>query len=1068
MLRRHRFSVLMSFVILTVVGLALIPKLSVQLNPSHGSGSITVNYTWGGAPPEVLERQVTARLEGLLSTVQGVTKIRSVSNYGNGYITLSLDKNTDFDQLRFEVSGLIRQVYPQLPPSLSYPGISLNSPEQDEAQKPLMTLQLNGNAPASVLRKVAEEQLKPALAQIEGLYNVEVYGGNGQEWVLEYDQVLLISLNITENEIVSTLQSQLERRQLGFTTKADNSRIGVSIASSLDLTTNRASQQEIIELINQIPVKKVNERIIHLGDLVKISRQEQPTASYYRINGKNALNVVLVANVGVNQLALAKEVRTFLQRFSTTLPPTYQVQVEYDSTEFIQENLQKIWIQSGLAILILLLFVGITSRSWRYTGLIFISLVVNLALSFILFYTFSVEIHLYSLAALTTSLGIIIDNVIVMIDHYRRYRSLTVFTALLGATLTTCAGLSVIWFLPEASQIDLFDFALVMVITLSVSLIVALFFVPSVMEFRFIEPSANSFTSQKRKWTKKRTAWLSMAYAGLLRLLLRFRKTAYFVGLLAFGSPVFLLPNRLENDHPLAAYYNPIAGNEWYQENVKPLIDKYLGGSLRLFVNYVYEGSYSTKPERTALYVNAGLPNQSTLQQMNEIMTRIESELGRYQEIDRYVTNVYNGQLGGIVVYFKPEFEQSTFPFMLKNRAISLSTEMSGINWDIYGVGQGFSQNLDENATPTFNVAMYGYNYAQLEQQATLLKQSLEAHPRIQEVSINKSPRFFRQKDLFEFKMNINEQALVQQNSNNTMLFEWLNHQDNNSQADYFTFINGDYQGFKVIPTQSKHFNVWKLNHTPVLSSLADKTVHTPIKFDNIGSITKQKVSPEIVKEDQQYVRLVSFDYYGSPAFGEKFLDKTLNDLKPLLPLGYSTKKINYLWYSQETKTQYELLGLVIILIYMICAIIFESFLQPFALILLIPLSFIGVFLTFYCFDYNFDQGGYASFVLLSGNVVCAAIFIIAEFNQLKKIHAKTSAFRLYLKAYQHKIVPILLTVLSTVVGLVPFLIYGETEAFWFSLGVGTIGGLLMSLLAIWVYLPLFLIPHLTKKPRLN
>ena len=151
----------------------------------------------------------------------------------------------------------------------------------------------------------------------------------------------------------------------------------------------------------------------------------------------------------------------------------------------------------------------------------------------------------------------------------------------------------------------------------------------------------------------------------------------------------------------------------------------------------------------------------------------------------------------------------------------------------------------------------------------------------------------------------------------------------------------------------------------------------------------------------------------------------------------------------------------------MICAIIFESFLQPFALILLIPLSFIGVFLTFYWFDYNFDQGGYASFVLLSGNVVCAAIFIIAEFNQLKKIQKKTSTFQLYLKAYHHKIVPILLTVLSTVVGLVPFLIYGETEAFWFALGVGTIGGLLMSLLAIWIYLPLFLIVPQNKKTRL-
>jgi multidrug efflux pump subunit AcrB len=148
----------------------------------------------------------------------------------------------------------------------------------------------------------------------------------------------------------------------------------------------------------------------------------------------------------------------------------------------------------------------------------------------------------------------------------------------------------------------------------------------------------------------------------------------------------------------------------------------------------------------------------------------------------------------------------------------------------------------------------------------------------------------------------------------------------------------------------------------------------------------------------------------------------------------------------------------VILLIYIICAIIFESLRQPLALIMLIPLSFIGVFLTFYWFDFNFDQGGYASFILLSGNVVCAGIFIIAEYNTLKKRCPNATSARLYLKAYQHKIVPILLTVLSTVVGLVPFLIFGQNEPFWFALGAGTIGGLLMSLVVIWLVLPLLVI----------
>lgn len=141
----------------------------------------------------------------------------------------------------------------------------------------------------------------------------------------------------------------------------------------------------------------------------------------------------------------------------------------------------------------------------------------------------------------------------------------------------------------------------------------------------------------------------------------------------------------------------------------------------------------------------------------------------------------------------------------------------------------------------------------------------------------------------------------------------------------------------------------------------------------------------------------------------------------------------------------------------MICAIIFESFIQPIAIISLIPISFIGVFLTFYFFDINFDQGGYASIVLLSGNVVCAAIYIMAEFNNLQKRHPKQNALVLYIKAFNHKIVPIILTVMSTIVGLIPFLLFGQNEGFWFAMGAGTIGGLLFSLIGIMFYLPQFL-----------
>jgi multidrug efflux pump subunit AcrB len=164
-----------------------------------------------------------------------------------------------------------------------------------------------------------------------------------------------------------------------------------------------------------------------------------------------------------------------------------------------------------------------------------------------------------------------------------------------------------------------------------------------------------------------------------------------------------------------------------------------------------------------------------------------------------------------------------------------------------------------------------------------------------------------------------------------------------------------------------------------------------------------------------------------------------------------------FVW-SQQDKNQYWLLLLIAVMIFFICAVLFESLLQPFAVILTIPISYIGIFLTFYLFGLNFDQGGFAALVLLSGITVNAAIYILNDFNILRKQNSgrNLTDMRLYFKAFNYKIIPILLTIVSTVLGFVPFLI-GVKQPFWFTLSAGTIGGLFFSLIGIVFYLPMFL-----------
>ncbi|MDE6612632.1 MAG: efflux RND transporter permease subunit, partial [Muribaculaceae bacterium] len=168
-------------------------------------------------------------------------------------------------------------------------------------------------------------------------------------------------------------------------------------------------------------------------------------------------------------------------------------------------------------------------------------------------------------------------------------------------------------------------------------------------------------------------------------------------------------------------------------------------------------------------------------------------------------------------------------------------------------------------------------------------------------------------------------------------------------------------------------------------------------------------------------------------------------------------------WNFGKDPTQYALLALIAAIIFFISAILFNSLRQPFAIIAVIPVSFIGVFLTFYIFDLRFDQGGFASFILLCGITVNAAIYIINEYNSLRASHPHVKQENLYRRAFRAKITAVLLTVLSTVLGFIPFVIGSTREGFWFPLAAGTMGGLLMSMLAIFILLPLCIIR--TDKP---
>ena len=134
------------------------------------------------------------------------------------------------------------------------------------------------------------------------------------------------------------------------------------------------------------------------------------------------------------------------------------------------------------------MFVFLVSRKLRYLFIIVVTLAANIFIAFIFYYFLNLEIHLYSLAGITVSLGIIIDTSIIMIDHYGYYRDRKAFIAILAAVMTTVGSLAIVFFLPEQQRVNLVDFSAVMIVNLMISIVVALIFVPALMDKLPIAP----------------------------------------------------------------------------------------------------------------------------------------------------------------------------------------------------------------------------------------------------------------------------------------------------------------------------------------------------------------------------------------------------------------------------------------------------------------------------------------------------------------------------------------------------------------------------------------------------
>ena len=1056
------FTLVLTLVILMIIGAALIPFIDVSSSPRPRQGkTLSINYHWTNASPKVIEQEITSKIEGTVAAVKGVESVNSESYFGYGRVQVVLKKETDISATKFEISSLLKQISKSFPKGCSYPELSGGEVVNEKSMKAtsvnLLIYSINTNLTDDRIQEYIRKNVEPAILDIEDVKGISISGGTSQYLEIKYDPLILSNYEINVSDMAEGIKNFIGKSNIVgdvLHTNDNNERSRIT----LQLSTLPFSRD-----IGEIPLKTINEKIIYLNDLATYTYKDRLPGSYYRVNGLNTIYMNVYVDADGNLLSLSDKLRQRIEDLKPHLKDGVYLELTYDGAKEKKSELEKLITRTLAALFILLGFVWIIRRSGKYLSIIAITLAANILISVIAYYLFNIRLHTIALAGITVSLGLIIDASIVMVDHYSYYHNRKAFLAILAALLTTIGALVLVFLMPEYIQNDLHDFSWIIIINLTIAMLVALLFVPALVK-QMNYSSKKQFIPIKR--SKRIVAWTHF-YKKYILFTQKRKWIYYFLVILAFGIPFHALPDKWDSEEVYylnqeevnlpwyKTVYNNTLGSRFFQSDLKEPLSKIFGGAMRLFAESLKGNTYSQEEKEMKLNIRAQMPLGGTAQELNEKVQILENFLSDFQEIKRFETRVENWG-ASVVVEFKKEFKNTSFPYILESKVIGKILNIGGADWSTSGVSErGFSNSLNLQSRSN-RIEIAGYNYNKLYRYAEEMCAKLKTNNRVMDVTIE-TPEHEDQEDELYMVYNKENIALYQLDVNATYAAlsgllsetELGRYADKNIQTD-----------LRLKSIQTDSFDLWNMENSYI------RTGEQLVFIPNFMQINKREAKNCIPKKNQEYVLRVAFNVLGSYIYTENYLEEMTQYFNASFPVGYRCLNSSANWYKDDG-TQYWLILVIVIIIFFMCSILFESLRLPLVIITLIPVSFIGTFLTFYFSEVNFGTGGFASLILLCGIVVNAGIYVINEYNLiLRDTTHQLSAVQIYVKAYNHKIIPVFLTTLSTILGLIPFLIDGQEEAFWFSFAIGTIGGLLFSIPALIFIMPIFM--PLKKYKKMN
>ncbi len=997
------------FVAVAIFGIFSLLKLPVDLLPDIETNTIMVMTSYQGASASDVENNLSRPLENTLNSVEHLKHITSKSSEGVSVITLEFEFGYDIDVLTNDVRDKLDMVTSVLPDGVTTPIIFKFSTDMI----PILMLSVQAEESQPALYKILDDVVANPLARVPGVGTVSVVGAPKREINVYCDPNKLDAYNLTV-ETISSLIGGENRNIPGGTFDIGNNTYPLRVEGEFD------DPKEMENLV----VGSYNGAIVYLRDVATIvdSTQERAQESY--TNGIQGAMITVQKQTGGNSVEISNRVMEMIPELQKALPSDVKLGIIANTSDNIVNTISSLGETIAYAMLFVVLVVFVFLGRWRATVIICITIPMSLVASFI--YLGIIDggsINIISLSCLSIAIGSVVDDAIVVLEnvttHIERgaepkqaaiHATNEVAISVIASTLTMIAVFFPLTMITGMSGVLFGQLGWMMCVIMTVSTISALSFTPMMCAY---------FLKLKKKPSKM---------------------------FLAFYKPIEHALDRLD---------------DWYKNRLNWAVRHrrtvFWGCVVFFAISCLCASSIGTEffplQDNSRMSVTLKLPIGARVERAKEVAADLSEKWMKRYEKEMKVCNYRVGQADS----------ENTFAAMQSNGSHIISFNIALVDPDERDKGLEEISNeiradllqypeLDEaqvslgggggmGGQSIAEFEIYGYDFAVTDQLSQELERELRKIEGVAEVIIS------REDYQPEYQVEFDREKLALHGLNLSTAATYLRNRVNGALATYYR-EDGDEYDVKVRLAPEYRTSIEDLENIKIYTPAGQG-----IRVKDLGQVVERSNPPTIERKDRERIVTVSAVISEVPLGDVVKAAQVVIDQMDI-PSGVTIQVAGSYEDQQESFADLATLGvLIILLVFIVMAAQFESMTYPFIIMFSIPFAFSGVLMALFFTNTTLSVMSLLGGIMLIGIVVKNGIVLI-DYTMLCRERGM-SALRAAVVAGRSRLRPVLMTTLTTILGMVPMAVsQGEGAEMWRPLGISVIGGLTVSTILTLILVP--------------